>query len=369
MTVQSSHIQTPTRVSVDTLSEFLEGTVEPIYQKDIMFGGLKANGRMTFNEAGVDMDWRVRHKRRELTEAEGYDQGIAAPRTTTAKRAVLPWRRFRMAESVTKFEKKANRGTAQLHDVVGELSEECVGDFMQSYRKQFFKDGNATGSKTVHGLESVFSYSGTVTDNARLGAPNDLYGGLYTTLNYYGGSWSPDSGGGWPTAGGGDACSTEYCFWAPMILLAQSTSWSASTKTWENTWQECLRYSMAFIEQLQDMAFDMCLMNPTMLLRAKQSLESTQRFELTQNSPLTEMGFRTLAYEGIELASAPHVGVGVTYLFRWDNLTLRNMLREFIEPETDYDPEDSSDLYYFDNFSNLQIGTPAFCSKIVDSAS
>lgn len=362
----TDHIVTPTRVSVDTLSTYLNHKVEPIFAKDVLMGGLKANGRITYGESGVNMDWGVRYKRREITAADGYDATQDTPRTVVRRRAVLPWRRFRLGESITKFERLANRGQARLYDIVGGLTEEVVDDFIVSFRRQFFKDGNATGSKDLHGFESFFSYSSTVTNNARLGNPNDSYAGMSTALGNYGGSWSPDVGGGWPTTGGTNATSREYCFWSPMILNAKSASWTATTKTFPNTWQECLRYAMSFIQMLQDTPFDMVLMNPTRLLEAKQSLESVQRFELTQNSPLTEVGFRTLAWEGLELMDQPHVPTGAVYMFPWDKLTLRCMGDKFVDVETDTDPSDSTEMYFFDAFCNLQVDSPAFCAKIED---
>ena len=362
MTTSTAHIVTPTRVSIDTLESFLAHKTEPIYTKDVFMGGLKAHGRITYGEVGVEMNWPVRYKRRDVEASDGYDAGIDTPRTVTRRRAKLPWRRFRLGESVTKFERLANRGKARLHDIVGGLTTECIDDFLVSFRKRLFDDGNATGSKSLHGLESIFSYSSTVTDNARLGNPNDTYAGLSTALQNYGGSWTPDTSGGWPTGSG----STEYGFFSPMIADATSSSWTASTKTWPNTWQECLRYLMAYLQMTQDTRFDMCLMNPSRLLEAKQSLESAQRFELTQNSKMTEMGFRTLTYEGIELMDQPNIGVGVVYLFPWDKISLRCMTKSLIDVEKDTDPNDSSELYYFDSFCNLQMNSPAFFAKILD---
>ena len=362
MATSTSHIVTPVRVAVDTLAGFLTHKTEPIYTKDVLMAGIRAHGREKFNQTGVEMDWPVRYRRREIQEADGYDASIDSPRTVTRRRAQLPWRRYRLSESITKFERLANRGEARLYDILGSLVGECVDDFLTDFRKKLFGDGNATGSRGIHGFESIFAYTNLIHANAKCGDPDDTYGGMTTGLGDYGGSWTPDTSDYWPTGEG----STEYQFWSPLIVDATNANWTASEKTWPNTWQECLRFAMAYQEMNQDSKFDFCLMNTKRLLEAKQSLESTQRFELTQNSKLTEVGFKTLAYEGIELASQPGVPAGATYLFPWDKLSLRSMLKQLIDVEQDKDPADSSQQYFFDCFTNLQFDSPAFFAKILD---
>uniref|UniRef100_A0A6M3K8P1 Capsid protein n=1 Tax=viral metagenome TaxID=1070528 RepID=A0A6M3K8P1_9ZZZZ len=362
MATSTEHIVTPVRPSVDTLSSYLAKTTEPIFTKEVLLGGLKAHGRIMYDQEGVDLNWAARYRRREVQASAGYNQGIDSPQTTTRRRASVPWRRFRMSESYGKFEKLANRGKARLFDVIGNLSAECVEDFLVSYAKRFFDDGNTTGSESLHGFESMFSYSALINAAAKCGAPNDVYGNLYTTLGYYGGDWTADTSDYWPTGSG----SVEYGFWSPLIIDTTNTNWVATTKTFPNTWQEALSFAIIFMETNQDTRFDMCLMNPTILGQAKQSLIGTQRFELTQSSELTKMGFRTLSYEGIEVMSQGGVPAGTTYLFRWDNLSLHSMFKQLIDVEEDKDPNDSTTLYYFDNFSNMRFDSPAFFAKLVN---
>ena len=361
-TNSTEHIVTPTRVAIDTLSNFLKHKTEPIFTHDILMAGLRANGRITYGESGNNINWPVRYKRREVEDADGYDANVATPRTVVRRRAILPWRRFRLGESLTKFEQLANRGEAQLFNILGNLVGETVDDFLVSYRKKLFDDGNITGSKSLHGFESMFGISGLISANSFVGDPDDNYGGMDTDLGQFGGEWTPDTDGEWPTGSG----STEYQFWSPLVVDATNTNWQATTTTWKNTWQEALRFSMAYLEMNQEMRPDFALLNTRRLLEANRSVESTQRFELTQSSELTRVGFRTLAYEGIELTSQPNVPTGVTYLFPWSKITLRNMLSQLVDVEKDKDPNDSSELFYFDNFSQLVFDSPAFFAKILD---
>lgn len=361
MTVSTDHIVTPTRVSVDTLSNFLKQKTEPIFAKDVIMGGLRAHKRLTFNEVGVDMDWPVRFKRRTIQAADGYNASIDSPATPTRRRAKLPWRRYRMSESYSKFEKLANRGSARLHDVVGDLSVECMDDFIVDYRTKLFGDGNSTGSKDLHGFESMFATSGLIDADAKCGAPTDVYGGMYCTLGYYGGSWNGDTSDYWPTGAG----TVDYCFWSPLIVDTTNANWVGAA-AFATTWQEAFGFAVAYQQMVQSEKFDFLLMNPARELAAKQSLLSTQRFELTQNSKLTEVGFRTLSWDGLEFMSQPNVPTGVCYMFQWDKITLRNMLKQLVDVEKDYDPNDSSDILYFDNYSNLQFDSPAYFAKIYD---
>jgi len=360
----TEHIATPARVDVSTLSNYLKSMTEPLYKKDVFLGGLKAHGRLSFNHGGKDINWPVKFRRRTIVEAGGYNEQVAFPQTNVHKRASIPWRRFRLGESVSKFEKLANRGAARQFDALGGLIDDCMDDFITDFREKVFDDGNATGAKTLHGFESMFSNSGELSLGV-VGDPNDTYGNLSTALGNYGGDWTPDTGSAWPT-GSGDA---EYHFWSPLIVDYTSDNttpgWTASTKTWVNTWQEVLRWAMAYQEIIQKHAFDFCIMAPNLLLAAKQSLETDQRFELTQNGPLTEMGFRTLAYEGIELQSSYAVPTSVAYLFSWDKVALMAMEKQLVTVEQDNDITDSTDLYHLDSFCNLKFESPAFNAKLV----
>jgi len=362
MTASTTHIVTPARVAVDTLSGFLRHKTEPIFTKDVFLAGLKANGRITYKETGVEMDWPVRYRRRSIEASDGYDSTVSTPRTVTRRRAKLPWRRYRLGESFTKFERLANAGGARMYDILGNLVGECVDDFLSDFRTKLYGDGNSTGSKDIHGLESIFSYSALINAAAKCGAPNDYYGQMYTTLGYYGGDWTADTSDYWPTGSG----SAEYCFWSPLIVDSTNTNWTATTKTWANTWQECLAFAMAYQEMNQNEQFNFCLMNPQRLLNVKQSLESIQRLEVTQNSELTKLGLQTMRFEGLEIASQSGVPAATTYLFRWDKMSLRCMLPQLIDVEQDKDPNDSSDQYFFDCFCNLQFDSPAFFAKVTD---
>jgi len=362
MTVSTEHIVTPVRPSVDTMSAFLRGKTEPIFARDTFMAGLRAHGRLTFGEDGVDMDWPVRFKRRAVTAANGYNQSIASPQTATRRRARLPWRSFRLSESFTKFEQLANRGKARLYDTIGNLAAECMDDFVYDFRRLLFHDGNASATATsLHGLESIFGVSGLIDAAAKCGNPNDTYGGLSTALNHFGGSWTPDTGDQWPTGHG----TVDYCFFSPLVIDSTNTNWTATTKTFANTWQECFRFAIAYQDMLQSEKFNMILMNTAALLQAQQSMESKQKLEVTQVSKIVEAGIHTLNFDGLELASEPNVPTGVSYLFQWDKITLRNMLKQLVDFQQEYDPNERNTIMYLDCFCNLQFESPAFFAKVV----
>ena len=356
------HITAPPRVDVSTLSNYLKIAVQPIFEKDIILAGLKAHGRLSFGESGKTMSWPVKFRRRDVTEAEGYAQAIGYPQTNVHQMAKLPWRRIRLGESITRFEKLANKNEAAIFDSTGKVLDDSVEDFMAAFKLKFFKDGGATGSRSLHGLESMFSHGGVISGDAKVGDPNDTYAELHTDLGYYGGDWTADSSEAWPT-GKGDS---EYKFFSPLIVDSTNTNWTASTKTLPNTWQECFAFAIAYQQVIQESAFDLILMSPLRLLAAKQSLESTQRFELTQNSKLTEIGFRTMNYEGVELMDQYGVTDGVCYMLTWQKMALRCMQKQLVDISQDTDIRDSTELIDLDFFGNYQFDSPAFFAKILD---
>lgn len=360
----TEHIATPARVDVSTLSNYIKAQTAPLFTKDLFFGALKAHGRISHNHGGKDINWPVKFRRRKITEAAGYNESIAFPQTNVHKRASIPWRRFRLGESVSKFEKLANRGQARQFDALGNLVDDCMEDFLADFRPRVFDDGAATGSKTLMGFESMFGNSGAIALGL-VAEPTDTYANLSCARGNYGGDWTPDTGSAWPS-GEGDR---EYGFWTPMIVdytnASSTPGWTATTKTWVSTWQEALRFSMTMQEIIQQEKFNFCLMAPNLLLEAKQSLEDNQRFELTQNSKITtETGFHTLAFEGIELQSQYGVPAACAYLFSWDAIELMTMEADLITVQQDTDITDSTDLYHLDSFCNIKFKSPAYFAKL-----
>jgi hypothetical protein len=356
----AEHIVATPRIEASALHAYIRKRVEPIYRKSALMNELKKRGRITFNHGGDYMEWRPRIKRRDIVASNGNDVQMSFPRVNTKMKVSLPWRAYQLGESITKYEKLVTQNKAETffkiaEDTVNELSD----DFVDSFRHKLYLDGNATGSKDIHGLESIFSVNGALT-NSPVGNNNDSYATKATTLGSLGGDWEDSSGSTiWPL-GTGD---TQYCAWTPLVVDYQNTAWTASTKTWANTWREAIRYATTYMGILQSEAPDILLINPELLRKAKDSLEENDRFTV-EVGDTTDVGFKKLTFEGLTFVEEYGVPSDVCYLINFDKLELRSMQKQLVMTEKDTDITTKTELISLDFYGNLLMESPAYFGKL-----
>lgn len=355
-----AHIEATPRISTSVLNAYIRKKIEPVFHRSVLLSMMKSKGLITYNNDGKEIVWFPRFRRRDIVAGMGNPVSISFPQTATNKEARLPWRQYQMGESVTKFERLVGqKSETTIYKIYETAIDQMSRDFVDAFAPKLYGDGNATGSRDVHGFNSCMATDGVVT-NSKAGKPNDLYANLYTTLGYYGGSWTGDTGDGWPT-GTGDSI---YRAWSPLIVDYANAGWGATTKTWPNTWQEVLNYAMTYMAILQDRVPDILILSPKMLYEAKASLESKQRLEITQNSEAVKLGHKTLSYEGLEIATEYGVPDAEGFLLSWDALELKSMQSQLVETATDNDISTSTDLIAMDAYLNLVIEAPSFLGKV-----
>jgi hypothetical protein len=352
-------IDTGARINTSTLNFWIRKKIEPVFRSSFFLGALKSRGRISYNNGGRNIVWFPRFRRRTITAGVGYPASFTFPATNVRREATLPWRFYTMGESLSKFEKLVQQSGTAIFKLAQELVGQMLDDFTEDLRLKLYIDGVANANDLM-GLESWFAASSVVT-NSLAGDVSDTYAGLATDLGNYGGSWTADTGNGWPT-GTGDA---EYHAWSPLVVDYTNTGWAATTKTWPNTWQEATRYMMSYMEQLQSEPPQVLLLSGELLRQAKDSLEDVQRLELTQNSKFTSVGPGTLDFEGLEMASEYGVPSAVGYGLNFDRLELRSMQSGLIEKSTDMDITTSEDLIALDSYLQLVCESPAYQSKLV----
>lgn len=355
-----AHIEPTGRINTQVLNAYIRKQIEPVFRRSVLLAMLRSRGLISYNNDGKNIVWFPRFRKRTITAGDGNPVSIQFPRTQVYKEATLPWRQYQMGESVTKFEKLVGqKKETAIFKIYETALKQMSKDFVDDFGPKLYGDGNATGSKDLHGFDSCLAVSGTVT-NSLIGDPADTYAGLSTALGNYGGDWTPDSGGGFPT-GTGDSI---YHAWSPLVVDYTNTGWVAGTKTWPNTWQEVLGYALTYMTNIQNREPDILVLNAALLNQAKQSLESTQRFEITQSSDVTKLGFKTLMYENLEIVTEYGVPDAVGYLLSWDALELKSMQSQLVATETDFDIATSTDLIAMDAYCNLMIETPAWLGKV-----
>jgi hypothetical protein len=268
-----------------------------------------------------------------------------------------------MGESTTKFERLASQDPkTAIFNITEDVVTEMAQDFVENFNAELFVDGNAAATnKQIHGLESIFGNTGAVITDSVAANPDDVYAGHNTDLGDLGGDWTADDSNGWPT-GTGD---TEYCAYSPLMVDYNSTLFGGTATNWDYQWRQAINYVMTYGAVLQQADYDLLLLNPELLRRAKDTLNDNERFIATPKSMLTDLGFKTLSYEGLEMATSYGVPSGVGYFLRWGAMELRSMQSELVMPSDDFDIVTSERLHKLDCYLNLRIETPAYLAKLL----
>ncbi|KKM60488.1 hypothetical protein LCGC14_1541330 [marine sediment metagenome] len=349
------------RIDVGVINDHIEKLVQPGIRQHVMLAMMRKNGRITYNHGGKTSDWRIRQRR---STPEPYDDmnPRSFPRINRYRTVELPWRAYSLSEGFSKYEKLASKNKkTQLIDIVGNLLGDMTSDFNEFFHLELYNDGDATATNDrVHGLESMFTTSGSAITNSLCAAPSDTYGLVSTALGNFGGDWTPDSSNGYPT-GEGDLL---YNFFSPLIVNYTNTGWTAQTSTWSFTWREVLRYADTYMQQLNSTSPDIFLMTAEMLRQCKDSLEDKERLLIKSDSPVVELGFKAVQWEGIDMLAEYGCPSGACYGLPWKRMELRSMQSKLFMSESDHDITDLTNKLALDAWCNMRFTSPAYFCKL-----
>lgn len=361
-----AHIEATPRIAVSVLKNTLRIKVVPFLRRSPLLNELINRGRVKYNAHGDGIEWMPRFRRQKPVAGTGNPVALDFPAVNRHLKATLPWRQYDMGQNVTKYEilVSQNPETAVI-DIFDMAVKAGLEDFTYDLCRRIYFDGNATSTaRDLHGLESWFSVSGCVT-NSKVGNPNDLYAGLYTTLGYYGGGWVPDTGGGFPT-GEGDA---EYAAWTPLVVDYTNAGWvteGATAATWPYTWRRACRYLVGHMGALTSEEPHAFVMNRELSRQAKDSLEANDRFLVTATSGAgnTDVGHKKLSFEGTDWMEDVNVPGLVGYCLNFDYLTMMSLQGQLIDTSQDEDITASTKLIAMDAYIQLMCESPAFQGKL-----
>jgi len=357
------------RIRGAVIDAHLKEVVAPIYTRNPIVAMVKDRGRLAFKKdlkrIGLTWKWRVRYKLRTMRSGDATAPTYRFVKMNTKRWASLGWRHCWITEATTRLEELISQNPATaVGDVLQEAIDEAGEDFLKQFPNTFWNDGNSAGNTEPHGIESFMNATAALSDGY-VGSPNDYYANLYTNLAYYGGAWSAPSGEAWPICDDVDSCSPTYHFWAPLILDVTNTKWNDATKTWAANWQEQLMFAQDYMGNVQDEDIDLFLIHSQMMTAAKLAVQGLQTFEVTQNSPLTKLGHRTLNYNGTELMTGHGVPAGCGYGLTWDNIKLLSLQDQLLATDKDLDIETTTRRHLFTYYGNWEFKSPAKFVKFV----
>jgi hypothetical protein len=298
-----------TRVVHTTIKKYIRQQEVNILRNRKLTAMLKEKGRISYNNSGESLDWKVRYKRAPL---QGYSDAetLTFPRRNRWKTATLPWRGYASTDSMTKKEKLMNKNTEAIVKMYSEIASLLMDDIEEAFCDELYIDGNATGNTNrIHGIESFFGTNGTInvstgaqrSANAgdKAGEPSDTYAGLSTVRANYGGSWT----GSWPSGTG----SAHYDFWSPLIVCYNSTAFGGTGDTFATQGNEALRYGIIKSQKNKSRkgAMDMILLESTLYESFLLLMDSKERFVSRpgrKEGSLAKLGFTdNKNYDGVDI--------------------------------------------------------------------
>jgi hypothetical protein len=326
-----------------------------VLRKRVLLALMKKKGRITYNNSGKDVDWRVQFSRADIVPYADADT-ISFPRRNRYKVATLDWRGYQMAEAITKKERLMNSGKEAIIKLFSEKSEMMMSDFEERFCDELFIDGNsAANTRRIHGLESWFGSTSGTGDGGRTKDPSDTYAGLLTDLGNYGGSWSGD----WPDGTG----QVEYYFWSPILVSTDNTVWGA-TPSFAAYGDDQLRYGILKSKGLaraQTGSLDIILFNDKNFNQFLNLQTDKERIMVQRGEKvgLVSLGFTdAVQYEGVEMMWEYGVPASTIYGLNTEELELMSLQdRLFVSDGPTYVQQTMSYNVVLDFFGNLR-GNP-----------
>jgi len=355
------------RVDVTTLNKHIKRLSDLTDRKRVFLNTLKKRGSVLMNQHGKKFDWRVMM---ELPDVDAYDdmEAVNIMRRNPYRELELPYRALSAGESISKFEKLANgSGPEALIKIISKITPNLTKAVTNALASGLYNDADSTSNdsdRKMHGLETVFSDISSVVTNSKAGDPSGTYAGINMALGTYNNSsWTAETSDGWPTGTGDEA----YCALSPLLVDVTNSGWTANTKTWPNTWRQCIRYGQTYMEVLHNEQIDTIILAPTYWREALDSMDDNERIIVTRNAEnmsLTKLGHEAINFEGTELTKEYGVPDKCGYGVIWDKLTLRSMQGQLIGIDKDRDITTKTDRFTVDFFGNLQIESPCYCFKL-----
>lgn len=353
------HIAPSGRLTKANIDYFIRKKIAPIFRKSVLLAAYRSRGRMQYNKTGYLVKWRPRYRRLTLTAGDSIIGSHTFTRDNLWTEANLPWRRYHMGQAFDEFEKLANRGEARFFPLVLDTVAAMVEDWNEDLRLRLYYDGYSTSTPNdIHGWESPMGHDGTLLTGVPVMNCNDTYGGISTALAGSGGSWSPPSGKAWPE-GTGDA---EYPFWTPMILDYNNPLFGGDT--WKENWEAVFNYGESYINRLQGEKPNLWLLDTELVRQIKDDLNSITTLEVTQKSDLTDMGFVTIKYNGVEIADEYGVPANEGYGLNLNRASIWSMYPQLYQKVSDDDITTSSELILLRGFVQHVIEAPSYHIKL-----
>lgn len=329
--------------------KFVKGVNDETFQNSVTLGMLRNRGKVTFNNSGDELTWRIKKKQRTLS-AVGDMNVTQFTRQDLYQKATLPWRGYEMQDMISDKEKLMCRGKEAIWNYWAGMMESMRTDWLDQMNKELFYDGNASGKENnFHGFESIFGDASTSV-STMFAKCSETYAGIAMDATH------------------GSETSTTY--FSPCIVHENDdvhfpSGWTSSP----------LKIGRALISGTTVKGGklfrpDVLMMSETRFLHFKNQLTASERF--TAPSPeVTKLGFKSLEFDGVAIITDFDILEGDStehlYCLNFDQMELNMLTSQLFVAETEKDIKQSAFLFKYKTYGNLRIN-PRYQGKSQDVA-
>lgn len=280
------------RVALTTIAKWMRALSKQTTQKYAFLSLLQSKGGIEYGCSGGQLRWGVKYRDHDLSaHIDGAPKQFA--KVKTLFNAFLPWTGYESSEVITLQEKLEHGGSEAMIEIFAGREKQMREGLLRQMGREWFKDGNAVGSTSFHGIESFCSVGGQTAADELATAPNDTYAGkstAYTSLK--------------ATAVKGT--DEEYGVWSPVIVNTNRTPSGGSLRTWEEYADEYLRLGIieAQYGTTQEENLDLILLTKTAYRQFVNVVDDKERINIKRGSDaaLTALGFSgALEFDGVSI--------------------------------------------------------------------
>jgi hypothetical protein len=352
-----------------TLANHTKEVEDATWRNYILPGMIKERGNVVLNVSGAGMTRPIQFDIHDVRDTLGEDP-LSPTRKNLWQRAEFEMRGYDVTDAIKKKEMLENRSKHAIINVYKQFVKQ-LGDSMDKHlATRYVVDGStAANSKGWEGLGTLFQASGD-TLNVSTGAArtanaadpiaeaSGTYANLTMDLGSYGGA--QDSSAVWPWG----QADVKYDFWTPLLVNATSTYFSGST--WAANGVEALRLALAHSQRndaRSSAGIDLFLMSRDWLYAFKNQLDTKERVIVSENLPARALGFKTISFDGVEIAQDTSMPAASAYGVSVANVSLECQFDQLLHSEgPHYEWLDKSYAASVETNSNLIYKSPAnFC--------
>lgn len=272
------------RITAATINQYARKRMDNTMRKRKLLEAMKSKGLVTFNHAGLKLEFPIKNNRAELSPFSPEGGTLSFSPVNRHTRGAIDWISYGITDSATKFDKLQNRNKEAIVKLFARQADDLLDDLEDQFSDEVYVNGTAAANAgRCWGVDTVFRQPQTVT------APTDLirqrrivptaastYAGIDMSLNAYGGSWT----GTWPEGKG----SAKYDFWTPLIVnygVTTSGVWGTTDGTFKSNGRECLRYALKYTTR-NDVKVDLVLLDVELYRTFMANLDANERLVVTR---------------------------------------------------------------------------------------